>query len=72
MKTKIIGWSLLMIGAVAVGARGEDFRTDINPALLYGRAFLLAPDLPQADSDYLFTNNWQGQRLPERVGKLLV
>ena len=53
------------------GARGEEFRTDINPALLYGRAFLLAPELSPADSDYLFTNNWQGQQLPERVGKLL-
>jgi hypothetical protein len=70
MKMKIMCWSLLVIGVV-VGARGESFRTDINPALLYGRAFLLTPDLAQADSDYLFTNNWQGQRLPERVGKLL-
>jgi len=70
MKTKIT-CRLLVIGAVVIGARGESFRTDISPALLYGRAFLLAPDLPQADSDYLFTNNWQGQRLPERVGKLL-
>jgi hypothetical protein len=71
MKTKLTCGALLLIGAAAIGARGESFRTDINPALLYGRAFLLAPDLPQADSDYLFTNNWQGQRLPERVGKLL-
>jgi hypothetical protein len=71
MKTKRNFWALLVIGAVAIGARGESFRTDINPALLYGRAFLLAPDLAQADSDYLLTNNWQGQRLPERVGKLL-
>lgn len=71
MKTKIVSWTLLMIGVVAVGARDESFRTDINPALLYGRAFLLAPDLAQADSDYLFTNNWQGQRVSERAGKLL-
>jgi hypothetical protein len=70
MRTKMTCWALLAIG-VAIGARGESFRTDINPALLYGRAFLLAPDLAQADSDYLFTNNWHGQRLPERVGKLL-
>jgi hypothetical protein len=71
MKTKITCLTLAVIGAVVIGARGESFRTDINPALLYGRAFLLAPDLPQADSDYLSTNNWQGQRLPERAGKLL-
>ena len=53
-------------------ARGEPFRTDINPAQLYYQAFLLAPDLSPADRDYLFTTNWQGQTLPERVGKILV
>jgi hypothetical protein len=52
-------------------ARGEPIRTDINPALLYYQAFLMAPDLPQTDRDYLFTNNWQGQKLPERFGKIL-
>jgi hypothetical protein len=72
MKTmKPICLSLLVLTGTLLGARGEEFRTDINPALLYGRGFLLAPELAQADSDYLFTNNWQGQPLPERVGKLL-
>lgn len=71
MKTKSICLVLAMMGAVIVGARGESVRTDINPALLYGRAFLLAPDLSREDSDYLFTNTWQGQRLSERAGKLL-
>lgn len=44
---------------------------DINPALTYGRAFLLAPDLPKADADYLSTNNWIGQKLTERAGNLI-
>ena len=68
---KPICLSLLVLTGSLLGGRGEEFRTDINPALLYGRAFLLAPELSQADSDCLFTNNWQGQQLPERAGKLL-
>src|SRR5262249_3224893 len=42
--------ALLVLKGSLPGTRGEDFRTDINPALLYGRAFLLAPDLSKADS----------------------
>lgn len=62
----------MVISTAVVGARAEPFRTDINPALLYGRAFLLAPDLSQADSDYLLnTNIWQGKLFPERASKLL-
>jgi hypothetical protein len=49
----------------------EPFRTDINPALQYYQAFILSPDLSQMDRDYLFTNEWRGQRLPERFGELL-
>jgi len=51
--------------------RGEDSQPNINPALLYNQAFLVAPDLSRADSDYLFNNNWQGQQLPDRLGSLL-
>lgn len=61
---------LLVIGAVA-GASGEQFRTDINPVLLYSQTFLVAPDLSQADHDHLFTNEWRGQKLPERFGELV-
>ena len=57
--------------AAATGARGEPARTDINPALLYYQAFLLEPHLSDADHDYLFTNVWQGQVLPERFGDLM-
>jgi hypothetical protein len=71
MKAKTICLSLLVLAGAAAAAHSESFRTDINPALIYGRAFLLAPDLGGADSDYLFTNNWQGHRFPERASKLL-
>lgn len=65
--------SLLLAGITGVinVTLAEPFRTDINPALQYYQAFILAPDLSQIDRDYLFTNEWRGQRLPERVGELL-
>jgi len=55
----------------APGLRAQPYHTDINPALLYYQAFLVAPDLSPADHDYLFTNQWQGQTLPARFGKLI-
>ena len=67
--TKFTCLALLILTLPA--ARGEPFRTDINPALLYYQAFILAPDLTQADRDYLFETNWQGQKLPERFGELV-
>jgi len=62
---------LVAIGGVVSGTLGEQFRTDINPALQYYQAFLLGPDLSQADRDYLFTNEWRGQKLPDRFGELI-
>ena len=55
----------------ATVATAQPYRTDINPALTYYQAFNAAPDLSQEDRDYLLTNIWQCQKLPERVGKLL-
>ena len=50
--TKFTCLALLILTLPA--ARGEPFRTDINPALLYYQAFLLAPEsMSDADSDYL-------------------
>src|SRR5438552_10898846 len=49
----------------------EQPRTDINPALLYYQAFLVAPDFSPADRDYVFANDWRGQKLTERLGELL-
>ncbi|HUR46086.1 MAG TPA: hypothetical protein VMZ27_09450, partial [Candidatus Saccharimonadales bacterium] len=69
-------WMVLFcigIGRMTAGAAEETFRTDINPALLYYRAFLLAPDLPPADKNYLFeSQEWsRGEKLPERFGTLV-
>jgi hypothetical protein len=72
MKTlKSICLSLLVVAGVSAGASGQPSATNINPALLYYQAFLVAPDLSQPDSDYLWTKEWQGQELPERFGKLM-
>src|SRR5437773_60432 len=70
MKTmKSILLSLFVVSGV-IGS-GEQFRTDINPALLYYRAFQIIPDLSQADRDYLFANEWRGQKLPGRFGEFV-
>ena len=61
----------LLGAAVPLGAGAQTAPTNINPAQLYYQAFLVAPDLPQADSDYLWTNEWQGRQLPERFGKIM-
>src|SRR6266571_3730064 len=72
MKTmKSICWLTCIVIAGAVGANGGQFRTDINPALKFYQAFIVAPNLPQAERDYLFTNDWRGQKLPERFGELV-
>jgi hypothetical protein len=67
MKTLKLLLLPLLLGASFLSTRGAD----INPAFLYYRAFLLSPTLSQSDSDYLYTNNWRGQKLPERLGKLV-
>src|SRR5438552_2160374 len=60
-----------LVIAGAVGASGGQFRTDINPALRYYQAFIVAPDLSQADRNYLFMTEWRGQKLPERFGEIV-
>jgi hypothetical protein len=53
-------------------ARSEQFRTDINPALRYYRAFLLTTEpISDADRDYLTSKKGIEQKLPERFGKIL-
>ncbi len=70
MKTiKFTCLALLILALPA--ARGEPFRTDINPALLYYRAFLLVPDpISNADEEYLRSKAGVEQKLPERYGKI--
>jgi hypothetical protein len=63
---------LTLLGSTCLlAAQDRDFRTDINPALRYYEAMILGADSPQADRDYLLTNEWQGQNLSERFGKLV-
>jgi len=69
--TRSICLFLLMLTGTLPGARGETFRTDINPALLYYQAFLVAPELAAADYDYLYKEAAHGQKLPERFGTLI-
>ncbi len=57
---------------MAVAVRGqENYRTNINPALLYYQAALLAPNNSPEDRDYIFTNNWHARPMDERVGNLV-
>ena len=64
-------WSLLGLTGAAGAVSGQPFRTDINPALTYYQAFNVAPDHSQTDRDYLFTNQWRNQKLPDRFGELV-
>jgi hypothetical protein len=68
--TKFTSLALLIL--TVVGARGEPLRTNINPALLYYQAFLVAPKpMSDADSDYLGSKAGREQKLPERFGEIL-
>jgi hypothetical protein len=70
--TKLSCLSLLVLTGAILGAGGEPFRTDINPALLYHQAFLLAPDpMSEADRDYLGSKTGKEQNLPERFGQII-
>jgi hypothetical protein len=67
--TKSISFALL-VGLS--GASGESLRTDINPALLYNQALLVAPQsLSEADDAYLGSKEGLSQKLPERFGKIV-
>lgn len=70
---------LFSMGAVCVALTGAwaapgdgEFRTDINPALLYYRA-LVMPVEPLSDADHAYLVSKQGreQPLPERFGKIV-
>lgn len=71
MKTLIAaGLLVLLLTAPARAQNAEPFRTDINPALLYYRAFEVAPHLEQ-DTDYLYTNEWKAPHLDAHFGELV-
>jgi hypothetical protein len=56
--------TLSMVCGVAAAA--EDFRTDINPALLYFQAYQNMPRLSDADSKHLF-DSWTGGAWPDHI-----
>lgn len=71
---KLIRWlilSFLILSGLSPLARSESFRTDLNPAMIYYQAFLLAPNSTGTNYDYLFTNNWLGQPLTEHFGRAI-
>jgi hypothetical protein len=71
---KTFKWIILSwLAGTTIGLAGDElpFRTDINPALQYFQSFLVAPDFPQPERDYLFTNDWRGQKLPKKFGELI-
>lgn len=69
---KTISISLLVLSGALLGARGEEYRTDINPALLYYRALLATPAyLSDADQNYLESKKGREQKLPDRFGPIV-
>ncbi len=68
---KSVCLSFLVFAGAAGVAGGQPVRTNINPSLTYYRAFELAPDFSPKDRDYLYTNEWRGQKLPDRFGELV-
>jgi hypothetical protein len=67
-----IGLSLVVLTGALLGARGAEWRTDINPALLYYRAFLVTPEpMSEADRNHLRSKKGREQKLPERFGQIV-
>ena len=61
-----------MVAGTLLADGAEPFRTDINPALRYYEAFLVAPQaLSQADSDYLVSSKGKEKKLPERFAGIV-
>lgn len=70
-KIKSICLTLVVLAAGLPGAHSETLRTDINPALLYYQAFLVAPSpMSSADQEYLTSKAGREQKLPERFGPI--
>ena len=69
MKSIFLG--LLLVGWAVVGAGAQTPRTDINPALLYYQAFLVAPEpTSEADDNYLGSKVGRSERLPDRFAPI--
>src|SRR4051794_4848056 len=69
---KIVGLGVVVLGGALLAARGETYRTNINPALLYYQAFIVASEpISEADSKYLESKKGREQKLPERFGPIV-
>ena len=68
---KAIGGVVAVLAGTMLGARGQDFRTDINPALTYYLSFLVAPEpMTNTDTDYLDSNAGRSKPLPARFNAI--
>ncbi len=71
MKTSKPVCLLLSLLAVAAAPAAEALNTNVNPALLYYQAYLLAPQMSEAELDYLGTNAWVSPKLQAHYGELV-
>lgn len=55
----------------AAAGQDEEFRTDLNPAFRYYQVMIRGPEFSEADRSYLMTNEWRGEKLPERFVNLV-
>jgi hypothetical protein len=62
---------LCILPAHLVYSVEQPLRTDINPALRYYQAFLVAPNVSEAELDYLATNNLWSQTMPSKFGAIV-
>jgi len=63
--------TLILAGGISIAVHGATPRTDINPALIYFKAFTVVPDLSEADRDYLYKGDWRNKQLDNRFGELV-
>jgi hypothetical protein len=63
---------LVLFLAATSGVRAADqFRTDINPALLYHQGLLMVPQFAEEDRKYVFETEWRTRPLDQRCTDLV-
>jgi hypothetical protein len=63
---------LILFLAATTGLRaGDQFRTDINPALLYHQGLLMVPQFSEEDRKYVFETEWRTRPLDQRCTDLV-
>lgn len=68
---KVLCLSLLAAAGALIAPRAAETSRDINPALLYFKAFLLAPPLSESEREQIFSTHWRGRLLDSKVAALL-